>query len=300
MKERYECIIYGIGQAYEKFINLIKFEEHKGNINVVGFTSNDYLYEKLDGKPYIPLESVHKCKYDYMILISVNPYEDKMKLQKEYKIPKEKIILAEAFLMPMFDFDKYVSVIEQNISIISQNCWGSWVYHRLGLEFSSPFIKTWISEEDFWKMCIDLKEYMDQDVQLIKYEYNYNTQKMYPIGSLKDIEIHFFHEDTIEEALKKWNRRRERINYDNLMFVGFSEDRNTLDSYRKLETKKKYIFTTYDAEEEGAICLDYLYNRSGKKVTNFSRDVVGIGIGGYKNCDLLELISHNVYKKRIE
>lgn len=41
----------------------------------------------------------------------------------------------------------------------------------------------------------------------------------YPIGILKntDIEIHFLHYSSAEEACQKWNTRKKRINMDNLL-----------------------------------------------------------------------------------
>jgi uncharacterized protein (DUF1919 family) len=50
-----------------------------------------------------------------------------------------------------------------------------------------------------------------------------NSEHHYPIGVLGgDIEIHFLHYKSNEEAAEKWYRRRQRINYDNL-FISFSD-----------------------------------------------------------------------------
>ena len=43
-----------------------------------------------------------------------------------------------------------------------------------------------------------------------------------PIGILGDIEIVFLHYNSEEEAMEKWNRRKQRIHWDNL-FIKFSE-----------------------------------------------------------------------------
>jgi uncharacterized protein (DUF1919 family) len=48
---------------------------------------------------------------------------------------------------------------------------------------------------------------------------------LFPIGRLLDIEVHFLHYNSEEEALEKWNRRRIRINWDNL-YVKFTLDKD--------------------------------------------------------------------------
>lgn len=42
---------------------------------------------------------------------------------------------------------------------------------------------------------------------------------VFPKGTFDDISIYFNHEKTAEEAEKNWNRRRERINYDNIFVL---------------------------------------------------------------------------------
>ena len=39
-----------------------------------------------------------------------------------------------------------------------------------------------------------------------------------PVGILEDIELHFLHYNSEIEAKNKWNRRKKRINYSNILF----------------------------------------------------------------------------------
>ena len=45
-----------------------------------------------------------------------------------------------------------------------------------------------------------------------------------PIGKIKDVEIIFSHASDADEAVNAWNRRRQRINWDNLVYI--MEDSN--------------------------------------------------------------------------
>ena len=73
------------------------------------------------------------------------------------------------------------------------------------------------------------KEYFENDID-------------YPIGKLDDIEIFFVHYYSQKEVLEKWNRRRDRINWENLVIKvseqnGFSKEH--LDTFNRLNFKKK-------------------------------------------------------------
>ena len=72
----------------------------------------------------------------------------------------------------------------------------------------------------------NLKEYINMDMKFIKPEdskykeyISYKDKRFgsYPMGKLNDVEIHFLHYKSPEEAYEKWNRRRQRINFKNLI-----------------------------------------------------------------------------------
>ena len=50
------------------------------------------------------------------------------------------------------------------------------------------------------------------------------THEVYPLGHLGDIDIHFLHYSSIEEARTKWEKRKKRINWDNLYFKFDNKD----------------------------------------------------------------------------
>lgn len=79
--------------------------------------------------------------------------------------------------------------------------------------------------------------------KLIPIESNF---KDYPLGKLGDITIHFVHYKSFEEAEKKWNERKERINYDNLFIIFTNREGCTqeiINEFDQLPYKNKIIFT---------------------------------------------------------
>lgn len=116
-------------------------------------------------------------------------------------------------------------ICNTNFSIICNNCWAGYVYRRYGLPYLTPTVGIYLFADDFIKLCSNLKDYMIKPLEFIPYtgstyakiiEERKHTNV--PIARLGDIEIVFLHYATEEEAAEKWNRRVERINYDNLIF----------------------------------------------------------------------------------
>ena len=111
----------------------------------------------------------------------------------------------------------------------------------MGLQFRSPFVNLWLKPKDFIKLLGELKHYMDMPLEFTKEE-----GIDYPIGLLDDVKIYFQHYDTKEEALKKWNERKARINYENLFILFTDRDgctREDLIAFDDLAYKNKIVFT---------------------------------------------------------
>ena len=130
----------------------------------------------------------------------------------------------------------------RDFSLISSNCNGALILHDLGLRFNSPFVNLWIRPKDYIKMLKDLKGYMESDLVFVSEE-----GISYPIGLLKDIKVYFQHYSSREEALKKWNERKNRINYDNLFVIFTDRDGCTIEDIKEFDNiesiKNKVVFT---------------------------------------------------------
>ena len=133
-------------------------------------------------------------------------------------------------------------------SIISQNCIGGVLYHDMGMQFLSPTVNTFIKEPDFVKFVLNLRHYLSYDLQM-------RWGEEYPIGRLDDIEIHFMHYGTCEDARESWERRKARINYDKIFVL--STDRDGFDHgvYQLWKTipYPKVLFTAHREFTEDAI-----------------------------------------------
>lgn len=120
----------------------------------------------------------------------------------------------------------------KDFTIISNNCWGTFIYKKFGLAYQSPFVNLMLFAPDY----IDLLENFSLDtlqkLTFISHENSKYVDEMkklgiydtnYPLGLLDGkYELNFLHYKTEEEARTKWLTRCKRINLDK-MIIKFSD-----------------------------------------------------------------------------
>lgn len=143
------------------------------------------------------------------------------------KLNKFRKKLSEKFSFCCYEIKRYFvkrSIKNKDFSIISNNCWAGRVYQYLDMPYLSPTAGLYFFAPDYIKFISDLRRYLDTPLRFItpeesKYyeEIKKRNQTDKPIGILDDVEIVFLHYKTKEEAEEKWNRRKARVNYDNII-----------------------------------------------------------------------------------
>lgn len=129
----------------------------------------------------------------------------------------------------------------KNFSIFSCNCIGGVIYHELNLPFLSPTINLFFKANDFIKFISNLTFYLDCPLTQV-----FEEGISYPIGLLYDIRLYFVHYPTFEDAVSKWNIRKERVIFSNIYIIMVEREGCTYDnivSFDKLPYEHKIIFT---------------------------------------------------------
>lgn len=143
-------------------------------------------------------------------------------------------------------------VRNKDFTIISNNCWGGTVYQDLHLPYLTPTVGLFFYAPDYIKFVENLAHYINQELKFSndsKYDEANESRKsrLYPVGVLDDIEIHFLHYESEKEAFEKWNKRKERINYNGLFLKFDDRDLSTFElmlRFDKIENvKNKVIFS---------------------------------------------------------
>lgn len=162
-----------------------------------------------------------------------------------------------------------------DFSIISNNCWGGVIYDIFGLQYRTPTIGCFMYSKDYIKFISNLSYYLSIDAVKIENsesKYKDKLNKETPIGKIDDVEVIFLHYSNIDDALSKWNKRRKRVNFDNLL-IKYSDQNefsyNEYIEYKNLKFKNKiFITANSDLKEEDVIYLPQFQN------IGYAKDVI--------------------------
>lgn len=177
------------------------------------------------------------------------------------------------FFAKLTHFILHAGVKQKDFCIFSNDCWGAELYRWMKLQYNTPFVGLMLMAPCYIKFLKNPRYYINSKVQFIdssKYpgmnQYR-ELNHMYPLGLIDDIEIHFLHYNSNEEALEKWEKRKRRINWDNIC-IKFSTDKDFatiehLKEFEDLPYKRKVCFSKYDYNEFPSVLKVPLYLNDG-------------------------------------
>lgn len=128
----------------------------------------------------------------------------------------------------------------------------------MGLQFKSPTVNMFFYGDHFIRFCENFDYYISQPLVVCTNPI-YSPEIDYPIGNLGDLELHFLHYTSFEEAEQKWKRRKQRLNRENLfvMWTFFDgTDEQILKRFDALPFANKVAFTEKPFPEyKSAYCI---------------------------------------------
>lgn len=160
-------------------------------------------------------------------------------------------------------------------TVFSNNCLGAVFYHDAGREFTSPLINTAMDGMDFIKFVSDPEHYLSKDLEFFTW-----PGRNFPIAKIDDIEVNFVHYQTPEECVSAWNRRAERIVWDNIFIIATDHDgmykEECLELFDRLPYKNKIMFVSREYPQYSwAIPIRQFKGRHQCRVTTSFADMRG-------------------------
>lgn len=146
----------------------------------------------------------------------------------------------------------------EDVTIISMNCTGGILSHDLGLKFLSPTVNLFMRAEDFIKFCENLKYYLSIDNFVECKESDVIGNRTYPIAYLGDLTLFLVHYRSVAEAEEKWNERKKRINWDNIVIMNTDREGMTeelKERFEKLPYRKVLFVHKPDKRYLSCFCL---------------------------------------------
>ena len=255
----YKILLWVGGNFYERILNQVNYEIEKGNICVIGMIvkQEDKYCKYKDGFLVLTKNEIEEYEYDY-IVSTVENYSDILREAMTIGIDRKRIIDGHVLFLPLFDFAKYAALIENPVTIISNDCWSGFVYRKLRLPLTSPFINIQWDIKQFSEFILDPIYYLQSKLEIL--EEGDIKRGIYPIGRLGDgnkkVQFNFIHSLNGEDVRNQWDRRLKRVNYNNIFIkMGFrsnlpDEEKNRyIDSYRKIKQKKILFYYGNDVED---------------------------------------------------
>lgn len=133
-----------------------------------------------------------------------------------------------------------------DVTIIASNCNGGFVSYDLGLPFRSPFVNLFIKASDYIRILSDLRGYMNEPLHFVKEIDPIYGEVSYPTAYLKDAKLYFMHYRSEKEACEAWERRKKRINWDNIYVIFTDRSGCTMDDLKAFDAlpyENKVVFT---------------------------------------------------------
>ena len=205
----------------------------------------------------IPLdEKVYNCKQGYNIfLLSINAHNEML----YYGFDERKIIPCTLLCNPDFSIDNFEKLQRNPPSIIANNCYGRYSYFVLGTHFYSPFVNITLNSKEHIKLLKNPKKFItgrlvfagmrdlsQRDIDDIVEKESNSTSEIKPnivptayLESDDDrVLIYCNHYKTFDDFERVWIKRKERINYDNLIAVLITQNFDDAYEFSKLSCRK--------------------------------------------------------------
>lgn len=142
----------------------------------------------------------------------------------------------------------------RDFSILANNCWGGIVSRDRHLPYNSPTCGTYFFSKDYLRFLSDVHGYLGKELEEVPTTESVHAAEILEkegrevtVGRMGDVEVVLLHYPTFAEAKEKWDRRKRRIRWDNLLVKysdqnGFSPE--DFFAFRDLPFRNKLFLTT--------------------------------------------------------
>ena len=207
---------------------------------------------------------------------------------RQLKLSEEKLLGDWIVCIPGFTLEKYRRLQRSRLSIFSINCFGGCISNMLGLPFRSPFVNLFLNDEDFIKFLRAPHVYMEEKPHFEKLTgSSLEAPEGYPLLSLGNIFLNMMHYKDKEKALSKWDERKQRINWYNLIVITLTENEEILQEFDAFPYSKKVCFVPFKSDLDSAW---YINPEIDKDAPSLRNRIDNFGWGKIFYYDLFDML----------
>lgn len=171
---------------------------------------------------------------------------------RRLNLPEEKLLGDWIVTIPGFTLDKYRKLQRSRLSIFAMNCFGGFISHTLGLPFYTPIINMYFLEQEYIRFLQASYSCMKEELILKTMVWNDFFKYHHPIVTLGNADIVMNHYPDFDEAVAKWNERKQKINWYNLFVTMYTGDKKILEQFDALPYGKKVCFVPFKSNLDSA------------------------------------------------
>ncbi|MEM6885840.1 MAG: DUF1919 domain-containing protein [Verrucomicrobiota bacterium] len=115
--------------------------------------------------------------------------------------------------------------MNQDITIISNNCIAGFLYQDFYLSYRSPTVGFQFTQDGFVDFCADYQKYLELPITPHPNPSEAEFQSLggktmdFPVGQLGDLTLYLQHYQSVAEADTAWKRRATRINSSKMLYI---------------------------------------------------------------------------------
>ena len=171
---------------------------------------------------------------------------------RQFHLPEEKLLGDWIVCIPGFALKKYRRLQRARLSIFSLNCFGGLISNTFGLPFYSPFVNLFMFEKEFIRFLKAPRAYMEEQPTFKEMRFENTLKRNYPVVTIRNVDVYMNHYIDFDEAVKIWERRKQRINWYNLFVTMFTENEKILEQFDALPYGKKVCFVPFKSNLDSA------------------------------------------------
>lgn len=219
---RYRVYLYGAGEEYNRFTQVLGRYSDKIRVEAV-LTTEVMPFSHIDYYPCITVDEADFEIVDYVIIVVERAWKEIFQTLISRGFPSNRIIRSKGFFNPNFDFDEYIDLISNNVTIISNYCLGGIICSDLGLPCLSPTKNMFCRSDHFIEFVNNLEYYLNFNIEEYSPDstnYEYEFASYAPMGIINNSIIwHFNHATSSREGVDRWNQYRKKVNFDNVAIL---------------------------------------------------------------------------------
>lgn len=243
-----KIILWGLNNEYDRILNIVLAEIQKGSIEVISVVHDGcILSSHIDGFPIVSPKDLLEMSFDFIVTTSDESFE------KANAIFPNQVIKSRVLFTPGFNFIEYTELYRRKISIISDDCWGAYVYNYLGLPFFSPFILCSIQAEDYFYLLSNIEHYLQAPLRCL-YDFPDCPTGLLE-GKTNNIVIRFNHSSSFSDAKEKWETRLQRFNINDFFIKMTIHSENEAERFSKLPFPNKIGFYARQTDKKDVVYM---------------------------------------------